>query len=253
VPKLPLLISNCKVFLSTDAGAVGLNLQSGSVVINMDIPWNPAVLEQRIERVHRMGQKKSVRVVNFISKGSIEERILDLLRFKSSLCTGALDADGADVVMVGQSQRQRFVESVEAATDNLPVQDAEQVRQEQAEEVREAEAAVAEADVVEHFGKEAERGATGGNAAEKLGSNQLQDLLMNGARLLSGLSDVLGSAASADADGKTGSKPADMIGRFIERDEATGKSHLKIPLPEPAVMQSLFSGLEKLFAAFGGK
>jgi len=81
-----------------------------------------------------MGQNKSVRVVNFISNGSIEERILDLLRFKSSLCTGALDADGADVVMVGQSQLQRFMESVEAATDDLPVQDAEQVCQEQAEE-----------------------------------------------------------------------------------------------------------------------
>jgi superfamily II DNA/RNA helicase len=244
--------SNCKVFLSTDAGGVGLNLQSGFVVINMDIPWNPAVLEQRIARVHRMGQKKSVRVINFISKGSIEERILDLLRFKSSLCTGALDADGADVVMVGQSQLQRFMESVEAATDDLPVQDAEQVRQEQAEEEREAEAAVAEAEEVEHADKEAERGARGGHAAEKSGSNQLQDLLMSGARLLSGLSDALGNAASADADGKSGNKPADMIGRFIERDEATGKSHLKIPLPEPAVMQSVLSGLEKPFAAFGG-
>lgn len=43
-----------------------------------------------------------------------------------------------------------------------------------------------------------------------------------------------------------------MMARFIERDEITGKSHLKIPMPEPAVLQSVFSGLEKLFAAFGG-
>jgi superfamily II DNA/RNA helicase len=243
---------NCKVFLSTDAGGVGLNLQSGSVVINMDIPWNPAVLEQRIGRVHRMGQKRNVRVVNFISKDSIEERILDLLRFKSSLCTGALDADGADVVMVGQSQLQRFMESVEAATDDLPVQDNEQLRQVQAEEEREAEEAIVEAEEVEYADKEAESAAKAGHAGAKSGSNQLQDLLMTGARLLSGLSDALGSAASVKADSTTGSKPADMIGRFIERDEATGKKHLKIPLPEPEVMQSLFSGLEKLFAAFGG-
>ena len=241
---------NCKVFLSTDAGGVGLNLQSGSVVINMDIPWNPAVLEQRIGRVHRMGQKRNVRVVNFISKDSIEERILDLLRFKSSLCTGALDADGADVVMVGQSQLQRFMESVEAATDDLPVQDNDQVRQVQAEEEREA--AVAEAEEVEHADKEAESAAKAGHAGTKSGSNQLQDLLMTGARLLSGLSDALGSAASAEAGSTAESKPADMIGRFIERDEATGKKHLKIPLPEPEVMQSLLSGREKLFAAFGG-
>jgi SNF2 family DNA or RNA helicase len=227
---------NCKVFLSTDAGGVGLNLQSGSVVINMDIPWNPAVLEQRIGRVHRMGQKRSVRVVNFISKDSIEERILDLLRFKSSLCTGALDADGSDVVMVGQSQLQRFMESVEAATNDLPVQDSEQVRQVQAEEEMESEAMGNSAD-------DAERPLGEGKPA----TNQLQELLMTGARLLSGLSDALGSASSAEA----GSRPADMIARFVERDESSGKSHLKIPLPEPAVIKSVFTGLEKLFAALG--
>lgn len=74
----------CKVFLSTDAGGVGLNLQSGSTVINMDIPWNPAVLEQRIGRVHRLGQQKTVRVINFVTVSSIEERMLDLLKFKKS-------------------------------------------------------------------------------------------------------------------------------------------------------------------------
>ena len=47
---------DCRVFLSTDAGSVGLNLQSASLVVNLDIPWNPAVLEQRIGRVHRHGQ-----------------------------------------------------------------------------------------------------------------------------------------------------------------------------------------------------
>ena len=62
---------------------------------------------------------------------------------------------------------------------------------------------------------------------KKSGSNQLQDLLINGARLLSGLSDTLGNAASAEAASTTGSKLANMIGRFIERDEATGKNHLK--------------------------
>jgi SNF2 family DNA or RNA helicase len=85
---------NCKAFLSTDAGGVRLNLQSGSVVINMDIPWNPAVLEQRIGRVHRLGQRRLVRVVNFVTKASIEERIVDILKFKKSLFAGALDEGG---------------------------------------------------------------------------------------------------------------------------------------------------------------
>ncbi|MDO8442628.1 MAG: DEAD/DEAH box helicase, partial [Polaromonas sp.] len=52
---------NCRLFLSTDAGGVGLNLQhAAAVVVNMDLPWNPAVLEQRIGRVHRMGQSRGV-------------------------------------------------------------------------------------------------------------------------------------------------------------------------------------------------
>jgi hypothetical protein len=64
---------NCRVFLSTDAGGVGLNLQhAAAVIVNMDLPWNPAVLEQRIGRVHRMGQRRSVQVINFVAQGSIE-------------------------------------------------------------------------------------------------------------------------------------------------------------------------------------
>ena len=110
---------DCKVFLSTDAGGVGLNLQSGSLVVNVDIPWNPAGLEQRIGRVHRMGQDRTVRVVNFVSRASIEERILDLLRFKKSLFAGALDEDGADVVMVGEAGMEKFIRSVEEAVAPL--------------------------------------------------------------------------------------------------------------------------------------
>ena len=108
-----------RVFLSTDAGGVGLNLQSGSLVINMDIPWNPAVLEQRIGRVHRLGQRRTVRVVNFVSSGSIEARILELLKFKKSVFAGALDQDGEDVVMLGESQMKRFMKTVETMTEKV--------------------------------------------------------------------------------------------------------------------------------------
>jgi SNF2 family DNA or RNA helicase len=55
-----------KVFISTDAGGVGLNLQSGSALINMDVPWNPAVLEQRNARIHRLGQKRSVQIITLM-------------------------------------------------------------------------------------------------------------------------------------------------------------------------------------------
>src|SRR5436853_444273 len=63
----------CRVFLSTDAGSTGLNLQHASTLVNMDLPWNPAVLEQRIARIHRIGQVRPIRIVNFVAKGTIEE------------------------------------------------------------------------------------------------------------------------------------------------------------------------------------
>src|SRR5262249_21747262 len=81
----------CRLFLATDAGGVGLNLQHASIVLNMDLPWNPAVLEQRIGRVHRLGQRQPVRGVNFIAQGTIEEGMLGGLRFKKSLFAGVLD------------------------------------------------------------------------------------------------------------------------------------------------------------------
>lgn len=108
----------CRVFLSTDAGGVGLNLQAASTVVNLDLPWNPAVLEQRIGRVHRLGQNKPVRVVNFVSEVSIEQNMLAVLRFKKSLFAGALD-NGMDSVFIGKSRIGKFMESVEELTGSL--------------------------------------------------------------------------------------------------------------------------------------
>ncbi len=106
----------CRIFLSTDAGGVGLNLQSASIVVNLDLPWNPAVLEQRIGRVYRHGQGRRVSVVNLISRGSIEERMLDVLQFKSSLFSGIFDG-GSDEVMLGESTFKRFMRDVESIAD----------------------------------------------------------------------------------------------------------------------------------------
>ena len=105
-------IDTKRVFLSTDAGGVGLNLQSANVIINLDLPWNPAVLEQRIARVHRLGQKKTVRVINFISKGTIENRILSLINFKKSIFEGVLDG-GEDRVIMDESKFNKLMKSVE--------------------------------------------------------------------------------------------------------------------------------------------
>ncbi len=113
--------AKCRLFLSTDAGGVGLNLQWASAVINVDLPWNPAVLEQRIGRVHRLGQKRAVRVVNFVAQGTIEEGMMSLLNFKRGLFAGVLDG-GATEVSLGGSRLTRFMETVEKATTSIPIE-----------------------------------------------------------------------------------------------------------------------------------
>ena len=85
---------DCRVFLSSESGGVGLNLQNASVVVNCDLPWNPAKLEQRIARVWRKHQMRNVTVVNLISEDSIEQRMLDTLAAKRSLADGVLDGIG---------------------------------------------------------------------------------------------------------------------------------------------------------------
>jgi hypothetical protein len=101
-----------RVFFSTDAGGVGLNLQAASnCVVNLEIPWNPAILEQRIGRVHRMGQKKSVQVLNLISSECIEERIFNLLGQKKALFSGIFD-EGTSNIRFDAMQKASFAEKI---------------------------------------------------------------------------------------------------------------------------------------------
>ena len=108
----------CRVFLSTDAGGTGLNLQHASTLVNMDLPWNPAILEQRIARIHRMGQIRPVRVINFVAKGTIEEGMLSVLAFKRSLSAGILDG-GSGEISLGGSRLNRFMKDVENVTGRM--------------------------------------------------------------------------------------------------------------------------------------
>jgi superfamily II DNA or RNA helicase len=82
----------CRFFITTNAGSLGLNLQAANTVINVDLPWNPAVLEQRIARAHRMGQKQQVQVFILVTEATIEENLLVTLNAKRDLALAALDA-----------------------------------------------------------------------------------------------------------------------------------------------------------------
>jgi superfamily II DNA or RNA helicase len=214
----------CRLFLSTDAGGVGLNLQNASAVINLDQPWNPAVLEQRIGRVHRLGQHRPVRVVHFIAQGTIEEGMLSLLAFKKSLFSGALDA-GQDEVFMGGSRLKKFMESVEQATDSItqsmPQESQETVAAETAEIDRRTQEAA-------HADKSAIAAAA---PAEQLWA----DVLGAGMSLLEKLGQVFNAN---QPDGPAG-HPGNPLAGLIATDDPTGKPYLKLPLPGPEVMRQI--------------
>lgn len=90
---------DCRLFMTTNAGSTGLNLQSANTVINVDLPWNPAILDQRIGRAHRMGQLRPVHVYLLVTEATIEERMLSTLSNKKDLALAALDAS-SDVTAV---------------------------------------------------------------------------------------------------------------------------------------------------------
>ncbi len=103
----------CRVFLSTDSGATGLNLQTASVVINCDLPWNPARLEQRIARAWRKHQTKPVTVVNLVSENTIEHRMIETLALKQSVALSVLDRPGEIKEIKLRSGRQAFLERLQ--------------------------------------------------------------------------------------------------------------------------------------------
>jgi superfamily II DNA or RNA helicase len=106
----------CRLFLSTDSGGVGLNLQAASVVINLDLPWNPARLEQRIARAWRKHQTRPVRVLSLVTEDSIEHRMIPLLANKQLLADGVLDGRGDLSAMPLPSGRKALIQRLEALT-----------------------------------------------------------------------------------------------------------------------------------------
>src|SRR5207302_45739 len=90
-----------------------LNLQNASVVINCDLPWNPAKLEQRIARAWRKHQTKPVTVINLISENTIEHRMLETLAMKQSMAESVLDKPGEVKEIKLRSGRQAMIERLQ--------------------------------------------------------------------------------------------------------------------------------------------
>jgi len=219
---------NCRVFLSTDAGGLGLNLQNASAVINMDLPWNPAVLEQRIGRIHRLGQTQPVRVVNFVSQGTIEHGMLSLLSFKQSLFSGVFDS-GKDEVFLGGTRLKRFMDSVAKVTSAIPepmppqdgiAEDSDTAQQDITVKTEEKE--VSQIDRPQAW----------------------DDLVSTG---LSFLNKLAGTLLAEEGRAKQPTSRA-FPELKIETDSATGQRHLKLPIPKRETLQNIARLLNELSA-----
>ena len=73
------------ILVSTESGGEGRNLQFCNTIINFDLPWNPMKIEQRIGRLHRIGQTRDVFIFNLSIKGTIEDYIIDILDNKINM------------------------------------------------------------------------------------------------------------------------------------------------------------------------
>lgn len=230
---------DCRVFLSTDAGGVGLNLQHASAVFNMDLPWNPAVLEQRIGRVHRLGQARPVNVINFVAQGTIEHGMLDLLKFKKSLFAGVLDG-GQDEVFLGGTRLKRFMESVESATTDIPAASPPSDVPTTADTVDAVESAI-ETLIATPAGS----GAGGGGSTGADG-NPWSQLITAGKSMLDSLAVALARQDMPDARGDSVEKLR------VERDPSSGRTYLKLEVPEPDVLGKAVLWLQTLAGVIGG-
>jgi SNF2 family DNA or RNA helicase len=225
-----------KIFLSTEAGGSGLNLQVADTLINFELPWNPAKKNQRIGRIDRIGQKSNkLTIYNFITRNSIEMKIASGLLVKQSLFDGVLGESGqtnfVDFSTKGRSQfiqqLEEFVNEIEQAepenmdksevTEN-PVTLQEEVTQQRpaveidlsddtTEAQEEPNAAPAESTVGEN--------GRGGNAT----AEDLEQVMNNGMQFLSGLFKMA-----------TG-KEMGMEGQKIEVNKKTGEVTMKFKLP----------------------
>ena len=236
-----------RVFLSTDAGSTGLNLQAGSIMINLDLPWNPAVLEQRIARIYRLGQERNVQVINLVARDTIEEGMLGKLRFKTAMFEGVLD-NGEDTIFLGNETK------FTAMMDTLGEVLEEEKQQPTAPEVSDTEADEPEPlkeespkseertnqDIPAQQDQTEEETVSSSSSVSSTHSTprQPQELVAQGISFLSGLAQTLQSPEATQQ----------LVDTLVETNAETGESHLRIPVPDKQTVQTLLNFVGKLFS-----
>ena len=219
---------NCKVFLSTEAGGSGLNLQVADTVINFELPWNPAKKNQRIGRIDRIGQQnKQLTVINLVTQRSIEISIAAGLNLKQSLFDGVLStADGPDFVDFSNSGKAHFLKELEQMmvelNQNAAGTDAEEEKTAALEEpgrlVETIQEVISEnedgSSEIDSSRTEQAPAISAGESAETL-----ERVLNNGMEFLSGLLQM--------ATGKS----MGLENKKVEVDTATGEVVMRFKLP----------------------
>jgi SNF2 family DNA or RNA helicase len=233
--------AGCKVFLSTDAGGVGLNLQAASAVINFEPPWNPARLEQRIGRVHRMGQAHPVHVVHLLTKDSIEERVWETLKLKKSLFAGVFDSPTGEVSFA-KLGRKSVLQTMKEVFANQPGRPKPAIDQAPSEAVPVRVAAPAPPP------QAPSQPVPPGPAAQALGLEQTAGALIEtGLRFLESLAAIVQSAPDGTADQPI----VQRLSSLVSHDPSTGRKALSIPLPQSIDEDRLTRAIAGVLSAFG--
>ena len=232
-----------RVFLSTDAGSTGLNLQAASLIVNLDLPWNPAVLEQRIARIYRIGQQRNIQVINLVSADSFEEQMIARLKFKSSLFEGALDG-GEDTIFANDDKFKGIMSLVadyveeDTSSGVLPCTPME--APEETEAPRKDLTPSTQTSLFSEVSGESDL-SDHSDLPDKPSSSPT-DLINQGTTFLSNLVQTLSSPEQTKQ----------LLDTLVHEDPATGQTSIRIPVPDRQTVQNLFSLLGQ-FLASGNK
>ena len=212
---------DCRLFITTNAGATGLNLQAANTVINVDLPWNPAVLEQRVARAHRMGQKRPVQVFVLITESTIEENLLGTLSAKHELALAALDAesevDTVDLVS-GMDELKSRLEVLLGAKPEAPIDESEKTKQ----------------------------------ADEALRLARREKVALAGGQLVTAafamLNELVPSREPTKASDRFAESIKERLAECFSKDEQ-GRPQLTVTLPDSAALDNMVDALARLMEA----
>jgi hypothetical protein len=206
----------------------------------------------RIGRIYRLGQKKNVSIINLVSQGSIEHRMLDVLKFKKGIAAGILDGGDNDIFM-GESKFKQFMKSVESVTTELTdIPTGFNVNEEREIEKQMAvnpDGNIVEVEVTEEeIMSSAETNTVTENqmpatATTSAGKTVEEEVLEKGAGFLEGLLNILNNPESIQR----------LVNKITETDAATGQTYLKLPIANTGMVENTLKLLSGLFGGIGKK